>query len=79
MFSKSVIMNSRERAKTTSETGAKTMETLALRIFNETKDGKKITIENETIFGKAAMLAVAYGYIRMTATSPGHTTYVSAR
>ena len=55
------------------------METLALRIFKSTENGAKITIENDTVFGKAAALAVAYGYIKMVATSPGHTTYAAAR
>jgi hypothetical protein len=54
------------------------METLALKVYAESKNGK-ITIENGTIFGKAAALAVAMGYIRVTDTSPGHTSYVAAR
>jgi hypothetical protein len=54
------------------------METLALRIYNESKDGK-ITIENSSVFGKAAALALELGYIKITDVSPGHTSYVAAR
>jgi len=53
------------------------METLALRIVNSVADGSKLTVENESVWGKAAALAVAYGYLTVTATSPSHTTYTS--
>ena len=53
------------------------METLALRIVNTVADGSKLTVENETIIGKAAALAYAMGYLTVTATSPSHTTYTS--
>ena len=53
------------------------METLALRIYAESKS--KITIENGTVFGKAAIMAEQLGYIKAVAVSPGHTTYIAAR
>lgn len=55
------------------------MVTLALRITAEVKDGSKLTTEDSSIIGKAAAYAAAHGYIKITATSPGHTTWTTAR
>ena len=55
------------------------METLALRISDSVKDGSKLTTENSSIHGKAAALAAYHGEIVATDTSPGHTTWTTAR
>ena len=54
------------------------METLALRISDSVKDGSKLTVENASIIGKAAALAHYNGNLTITATSPGHTTYIAS-
>ena len=55
------------------------MVTLALKVYAETSAGSKITTENDSIIGKAAAYAAANGYIKISATSPGHTTWIAAR
>ena len=55
------------------------MVTLALKVYAATSDGQKITTENDSVIGKAAAMAAASGYIKISATSPGHITWMSAR
>lgn len=55
------------------------MEALALKVYKSVTDGSKVTVENASIIGKAAMLAEQMGYIKAVAVSPGHTTFVAAR